>query len=79
MIDGMGNYGWGTGFGFIFMLLFWALIIFGIIAIVKWIVGASGDRGAPTSQSARAILDARYARGEIDSEEYERKKRDLEQ
>jgi putative membrane protein len=32
----------------------------------------------PRSESAREILDKRYARGEIGKEEYEEKKRDLE-
>lgn len=77
MFDGMGTYGWGTGFGFIFMILFWALIILGIIAMVKWLAGTSANTGTPLSKSARQILDERYARGEIDSEEYEKKKRDL--
>jgi putative membrane protein len=26
-----GNYGWGMGFGWIFMVLFWALVILGIV------------------------------------------------
>ena len=32
----------------------------------------------PGSQSAREILDKRYARGEIEKEEYEQKKKDIE-
>lgn len=78
MMDG--TWGWGPGFGFIFMILFWGLIILGIIAIVKWLMETSSGPGItpPPPRTARQILDERYARGEIDKEEYEQKKRDLE-
>lgn len=79
MMSDMGSFGgWGPGFGWVFMILFWALIILGIIAIVKWLAGTTGGTGLPPPKSARQILDERYARGEIDQEEYEQKKRDLE-
>lgn len=78
MMDGWGAPGWGMGFGLIFMILFWGLIIFGVIAIIKWLAGASGKAGTAAPKSARQVLDERYARGEIDREEFEQKKRDLE-
>jgi len=82
MMDGTWGPGWepGFGFGFIFMILFWSLIILGIIAIVKWLMGTSASSGTtpPAPRTARQILDERYARGEIDKEEYEQKKRELE-
>jgi len=78
MMGDMGTFGgWGAGFGWIFMILFWALIVLAIVAIVKWLMGTSGGTGSPPPKSARQILDERYARGEIDQDEYERKKRDL--
>jgi len=78
MVD-MGSFGgWGPGVGWVFMILFWALIILGIIAIVKWLTGTTSGTGSLPPKSARQILDERYARGEIDQEEYEQKKRDLE-
>jgi putative membrane protein len=80
MMDGWGTPGWGPGFGIVFMILFWGLIIFGIVAIVKWLAGTSANAGgALPPKSARQILDERYARGEIDRDEYEQKRRDLEQ
>jgi len=82
MMDGQWTYGWGSGwghgFGFIFMILFWGLIIFAIVAIVKWLTGTSANAGTPQAKTARQILEERYARGEIEQEEFEQKKRDLE-
>jgi putative membrane protein len=79
MMDGTWGTGWGPGFGFgfIFMILFWGLIIFAIVAIVKWLSGTSANAGTPPTKTVRQILDERYARGEIDKEEYEQKKRDI--
>ena len=37
-----GNYGWGMGFGWIFMVLFWGLVILGIVYIVRAITGKAG-------------------------------------
>ena len=71
--------GWGMGiFGMIFMIVFWGLIILGVVFLVKWLFG-SGNRGANDQSTARAleILKERYARGEIDKDEFEARKQDL--
>ncbi len=69
------NYGWGMGFGgWFFMLLFWALVILGLVYLVKLIIGAKGEERAET---ALDILKKRYAKGEIGKEEFEEKKKDL--
>jgi putative membrane protein len=75
----MAGYGWwGMGVGVIFMLLFWLLVILGIVALFRWLqLQSSPDRGA-RGKTALEIIRERYARGEIDKEEYEQKKRDLE-
>ena len=73
--------GWGgvgMGIGWLFMLLFWGLIIVAGVFLVRWL----WDQGRPASrgeggESALEILRRRYARGEIDREEFEAKKRDL--
>lgn len=80
----MGNWwgfeGWGMGFGFIFMILFWALIAAAILAVIRWALRASEspERHAPREKSPLEIVRERYARGEIGREEYEQLKQDLE-
>ena len=73
----MGYWGWGMGFGGLFMILFWGLILVGIFALFKWVsvqpLASNGTRG----KTALEILQERYARGEILKEEYEEKRRDL--
>jgi len=65
----------GMGFG---MLLFWALLIVGVIVLLRWLATGPGRRAPPSGgASALEILAQRYARGEIDREEFEQKRRDL--
>ncbi|MBD3609155.1 MAG: SHOCT domain-containing protein [Gammaproteobacteria bacterium] len=74
----MGSAGaWGSGFGGIFMILIWILIILGMVALVKWLSSGSGISSQQSSKTALEILQERYARGEIEREEFEQKKRDL--
>ena len=74
--------GWGMGwFGGIFMIIFWILIIVGVVFFIKWLVqstkGPSSSGRTDTSARALDILKERYARGEIDKQEFEEKKKDL--
>ncbi|GEL08841.1 SHOCT domain-containing protein [Salisediminibacterium halotolerans] len=74
------DWGWmhlgGGIFGFLLMLGLILLIVY----LVVWIVRSTTDKtSAERKQSnALAILDERYAKGEISEEEYERKKKTLE-
>jgi putative membrane protein len=77
-----GEYGMGWGWGYlgvVHMVLWWVLIILGIVVLVKWLaVGFGPSRGGPAAESrALEVLKERYARGEIGKEEFEQKKRDL--
>ena len=57
------------------MIVFWGLIIWGIIALLRANCRRSGvDSGAEHARSAMEILKARYVRGEITREEFEEKK-----
>ncbi len=64
---------WGIGM-MLMMLLFWALVIAAIVLGIRWLVG---QPKVSRPDSALEILRQRYARGEIDKEEFEQKKRDL--
>jgi putative membrane protein len=68
----MGGF-WGIGM-MLMMLLFWLLVIAAIVLGIRWLLSQS--RG-PRSDSALEILRERYARGEINKEEFEARKRDL--
>ena len=77
----MGNYydyGFGSmfGFGWLFMVVFWGLVIWGIVSLVR---GANSDSGSSGDgrKEALSILKERYAKGEIDKKEFEEKKKDL--
>ncbi|NJE09004.1 hypothetical protein E3E31_10820 [Thermococcus sp. M39] len=72
----MMGFGYFGIFGAIFMLLFWVLIIVGVFVLIKWLLEQGGSKTTPKKR-ALEILDEKYARGEIDDEEYERRKRKL--
>lgn len=79
MYDGYGWWGGMMGFGFFGMILFWVLVVAGVVALVRLLFGW-GPRGlppAPRGQTALDVLAERYARGEIDRAEFEQKRRDL--
>ena len=68
--------GIGMGFGGGFMWLFWILLILVIVWAVK---AGGGTSNNPTEKpkSALDILNERYAKGEIDQEEFEQKRKVL--
>ncbi|MGE0681324.1 MAG: SHOCT domain-containing protein [Candidatus Binatia bacterium] len=71
-------YPWGMGISMFFMLLLWILAIVGIVFLVRWVLDQTTARQRGRSEdSALDILNKRYARGEINREEYEEKKKDL--
>ncbi len=70
MMDGWG----GFGLGWLFMLLFWALLILGVAALIRNLT-RSGDN--EQGKTPLDILERRYAGGEIDKKEFEEKKHEL--
>ncbi len=75
MMDG---FGFGHGFG----ILYWILILVLVVAAAGFILRGFGGstRSDPSSsrdKSPLEILETRYARGEIEHDEFERRKRDL--
>jgi putative membrane protein len=66
-----GDFGMGFGGGGIFMVFFWGLIIFGVVYLVKIILGG-GPTEEKKNESAQEILEKRFARGEISKEEFEK-------
>ncbi|EKD46746.1 MAG: hypothetical protein ACD_67C00084G0002 [uncultured bacterium] len=71
--------GYGFGFGWIFTIVFWTLIIWAIVVIVKAVSGKNGSGWMKNQEdSAMKILKDRYAKGEIGKEEFEQKKKDIE-
>lgn len=71
------DYEWGIGYGFewILMILFWVLLILGVVYLIKLIAGST--KKGEKEETALAILKKRYAKGEINKEEFERMKDDL--
>ncbi|OGT08771.1 MAG: electron transporter RnfE [Gammaproteobacteria bacterium RBG_16_37_9] len=72
-------WGIGMGFGWIFMILFWTLVILAIISLARGLFGeANLAKKSPHPEKAPLeILKERYARGEIDKKEFDEKKHDL--
>ncbi len=64
---------WGIGM-MLMMFLFWLLVVVGLVVAIRWIIGKGRP---PRSDSALDILRERYARGEINKEEFEARKKDL--
>jgi putative membrane protein len=70
--DHMG--GWGYFLMALNMVVFWGVVIGGIVLLVRYL---GGERTRPASPAGgsdpQRLLAERYARGEIDDEEYQRR------
>lgn len=67
-------------------MVVWSLVWIGFLAVVAWVAvqwARGGSPGSASEQSstmtARELLDERLARGDIDLDEYQRRRRALEQ
>jgi putative membrane protein len=78
----MGGYGWG-GMGWMpFMGIFWLLVLFLLVAAAMGAFRRHGgthhwSEGGEQRSTGLAILEERYARGEINRDEYLQKKQDI--
>jgi len=64
----------GHGFGGGFMWLFWVLLIVVIAWIVKMVVAGDG-KNKEEPRSPLEILEERFARGELEEQEFEHKRK----
>jgi putative membrane protein len=68
---------WGGGwygmiFGPLFMILVLAVVVATVMLLVRW---AGGQGQAPSHRTPLDILKERFARGEIDKDEFEERRR----
>ena len=75
----MWGWGWSAWLGMaVMMLLFWVLLVGAVVLVARWVRGDQPRGRAPGSGhadgSAESVLAERYARGEIDEEEYLRRR-----
>ena len=71
-----GNYHMmGSGMGWM-MFVFWGLVLWILILVIRWVVNLSGDKNnsSQTQKSAMEILKERFAKGEINITEFESKR-----
>jgi putative membrane protein len=64
----------GWGFGWIFMIFFWLLIILGVFALYRYL---KDYKQIDTGKKPIDILKGRYAKGEINKKEFIEIKKDL--
>ena len=69
-------------FGPLLMLLFFAVIVIAVVVVIRWLM-VGGFRGADSSlrsphNTPLDILKERFARGEIDKDEFEERRKVLE-
>jgi len=73
-----GDYGWGMGYvglGWPIMIILGALIILGIVYLIKLITGSG--RKKQFEEAPLDILKRRYAKGKVTREEFEKIKDEL--
>lgn len=75
----MGGYDMMYGYGWIYMIL-GMLLIAGIVLLIVWLArqsGAGNTGNCVREETALEIVKKRYAKGEIDKNEFEQMKREL--
>jgi putative membrane protein len=72
------GWGWWMVLGWVWMVVFWGLIVWAVSAIITRLAGSRGAQ-QPDEPDALAILERRYARGELTSEQFEEMRSRLQQ
>lgn len=67
----------GMGWGGLWMIAVWLIPIVLVVVLLRWFSDRRSEPKTGDEGDARSILDARFARGEIDPSEYEERKRAL--
>lgn len=71
---GSGMTGWGYAVMTIGLVLFWGAVIFALVALVRYLSRTGHQASAPPEpQTPEQLLALRFARGEIDESEYQRR------
>ena len=70
-----GQAGWSSPFGFFGWIVWRALIVIAVVALIRWIANRFG--GGVGEKTALDILKERYVRGEIDKKEFEERKKSI--
>lgn len=70
MWPSMGSMGW-------WMVLWWVAGILVLVLLVRLVIGSPGGFSRRDDETPEQILKRRYAKGEIDSEEYQHRLADL--
>lgn len=81
----MMDYGMGWGFGGFTMIIFWLVPLILVLVGIKYLYSGGGSltgNTAPPAEAAAAnnaltLLEQRYAKGEIDREEFLQKRGDI--
>lgn len=79
MMHWFNDYGMGPssmgGMGPVFMIFFWGLVVWGVISLIR-VLSAKKD-GESRQETAEEIVKKRYAGGEINKEEFDAIRKDL--
>jgi len=82
VIEMMWPYGYGMGWGWmaagwLMMLVFWALVVVGIVALFKMATNLGASSEPRSANTPIEILRRRYAAGELTKEQFEAMKKDV--
>jgi putative membrane protein len=65
------GWGWWVVFGWLWMAVFWGLILWAVYAVVTRLERTSPDQTPRADETPLAILERRYARGALTTEQFE--------